>query len=45
MRRFAVFLLYLPLLILSPLLIVIPLAAIAVADFVWLLSRTQAPNS
>ena len=51
MRRFAVFLLYLPLLILSPLLIAIPLAAIAIADFVWLLAGRKrrspdvAPNT
>ena len=35
MRRVLGFLLYLPLIILSPLLIVIPMAAIALADAFW----------
>ena len=34
------FLLYLPLLILSPLLILIPMAAIALADLFWSTART-----
>jgi GT2 family glycosyltransferase/glycosyltransferase involved in cell wall biosynthesis len=37
MRRFAGFLLYLPLLILSPLLIAVPMVAIAIEDALWIL--------